>query len=260
MSASFNNLSARAESILYVKIMINTHSQGRVIDLSVAGLMTAVQEIILSLRHGEKDEDSINHRAEPSDVYRLLEVNLQPNEQRRAAAVFEYKGLVFQLVPKRYFEHQGSLYRFIYLKKKYTEARPNGPLESEMNGIQIAGWVCRRYYRSGPAALRIAYIEVGDDDSGPVIAGKVLIEYEPISDRLAEELLKARLDPVVKDFDTPDEDLPKCSLPERYGSLYNPWRKCRDFCRARHVCPQYSHARKQIEDLTMDVESGAPLF
>jgi hypothetical protein len=87
-----------------------------------------------------------------------------------------------------------------------------------------------------------------------------LTEYEPISDRLAEELLKARLDPVVKDFDTPDEDLPKCSLPERYGSLYNPWRKCRDFCRARHVCPQYAHARKQIEDLTMDVESGAPLF
>src|SRR5580692_1771797 len=156
--------------------MINAPSQKRVIDISVAGLMTSVQEIILSFRHGEKDEDLLNHRAEPSDVYRLLEVNLQPNEQRRAAAIFEYKGLVFRLVPKRYFEHRGSLYRFIYLNKMYSEARPNGPLESEMNGLQIAGWVCRRYYLSGPAALRIAYIEVGDNDRGPVIAGKQVVE------------------------------------------------------------------------------------
>ena len=77
--------------------------------------------------HGEMDEDLVNHRAEPSDVYRLLEVNLQPNEQRRAVAVFEYKGIVFRLVPKRYFEHRGSLYRFIYLKKSYAEARPKTP-------------------------------------------------------------------------------------------------------------------------------------
>ena len=109
----------KAIGILYVKTMIDTPSRGRVIDISVAGLMTSVQETILSFRHGEKDEDSLNHRAEPADVYRLLEVNLQPNEQRRTAAVFEYKGLVFRLVPKRYFEHQGSLYRFIYLKKIY---------------------------------------------------------------------------------------------------------------------------------------------
>ena len=240
--------------------MINAPSQGPVIDISVAGLMTSVQEIVLSFRHGEKDEDLINHRAQPSDVYRLLEVNLQPNEQRRAAVVFEYKGLIFRLVPKRYFEHLGSLYRFIYLNKRYAEARPNGPLESEMNGLQIAGWVCGRYYRSGPESLRIAYIEVGDNDCGPMIAGKEMIEFEPISERLGEELLKARLDPIVRDFDTLDEDLPKCSLPERYGTLYNPWRKCRDFCRARHVCTQYAQARKQIEDLTMEVESGAPLF
>jgi hypothetical protein len=240
--------------------MVNAPSRGRVIDISVASLMTSVQEIILSFRHGEKDEDLLNHRAEPADVYRLLEVNLQSNEQRRAAAIFEYKGLVFRLVPKRYFEHQGSLYRFIYLKKIYAEARPNGPLESEMNGLQIAAWVCRRYYRTGPQALRIAYMEVSDNDNGQMIAGKELIEFDPISDCLAEELLKARLDPVVKEFDTLDDALPECSLPERYGSIYNPWRKCRDYCRARHVCTQYAHARKQIEDLTMQVESGAPLF
>ena len=230
------------------------------VDISVTGLMTSVQEVLLSFRHGERDEDLVNHRAERADVYRLLEVNLQANEQRRAAAVFQYKGLVFRLVPKRYFEHQGSLYRFIYLKKTFAEARPNGPLESEMNGLQIAGWVCRRYYRNGPAALRIAYIEVADNDCGPVIAGRELIEFEPISDSLAEELLKARLDPIVKEFDTADDALPKCSLPERYGTIHNPWRKCRDFCRARHVCPQYAHARKQIEDLTVQVESEAPLF
>jgi hypothetical protein len=75
------------------KRMINAPSRGRVIDISVAGLMTSVQEIVLSFRHGEKDEDLINHRAQPSDVYRLLEVNLQPNEQRRAAVIFQYKAL-----------------------------------------------------------------------------------------------------------------------------------------------------------------------
>jgi hypothetical protein len=240
--------------------MLNTPSRRRVIDISVAGLMTSVQEVILSFRHGEKDEDLVNHRAERADLYRLLEVNLQPNEQRRATVVFQYKGLVFRLVPKRYFEHQGSLYRFIYLKKIFAEARPDGPLGSEMNGLQIAGWVCRKYYRSGPKALWIAYIEVGVEDSGPVIGGKKLIEFEPISDHLAEELLKAQLDPIVTDFDTADEALPKCSLPERYGTIYNPWRKCRDFCRARHVCAQYAQARKQIEDLTIQVESDAPLF
>jgi hypothetical protein len=35
--------------------------QGRVVDVSMAGLMTSVQEVILSLRHGEKDED-VNDR------------------------------------------------------------------------------------------------------------------------------------------------------------------------------------------------------
>jgi len=234
--------------------------QGRVVDISVAGLMTSVQEVILSLRHGEKDEDLGNHRAERADVYRLLEANLQRNEQRSAAVVFQYKEIVFRLVPKRYFEHRGSLYRFIYLSKRFSEARPNGPLEGEMNGLQIAGWVCRRYYQNGPAALRIAYIEVGDNDCGRVIADRQVIGFEPISDRLAEELVKARLDPFVKEYCTDDEALPKCTLVERYGTIYNPWRKCRDFCRARHVCPQYAHVRKQIEDLTMRVESGAPFF
>ena len=157
---------ARAESILYVKIMINAHSQGRVIDISVAGLMTSVQEIILSFRHGEKDEDLVNHRAEPSDVYRLLEVNLQPNEQRRAAAVFEYKGLVFRLVPKRYFEHPGSLNRFIYLKKG-TRKRSSRPRDE---WGQIASWGAAAITAVGPTALRIA-TKKGDNDCSP-IAGK----------------------------------------------------------------------------------------
>jgi hypothetical protein len=233
---------------------------GRVIDISVASLMTSVQEIILSLRHGEKDEDSGNHRAETTDVYRLLEENLKGNEQRRAAVVFKYHGMVFRLVPKRYFEYQGSLYRIIYLKKSFEEARPNGPLEREMNGLQIAGWVCRRYYKVGPESLRIAYIVVGENDNGSVISGKQVIDFEAISDPLAEELLKARLRPIVANFNVPDETLPPCSLPERHGGIYNPWRKCRDFCRMRDACRQYGQARKQIEDLTMSVENGSSLF
>jgi hypothetical protein len=111
----------------------------------------------------------------------------------------------------------------------------------------------------GPTALRIAYIEAGDNDCSS-IAAKELIEFEPISECLAEELLKARLDPIVKDFDTIDEALLKCSLPERYGTLYSQGEDAGDFCPARHVYPQYAQARKQIEDLTMEVESGAPLF
>jgi len=253
-------MAATSRSYLQSQMTHAPPRQGRVVDISVAGLMTSVQEVILSLRHGEKDEDVGNHRAERADVYRLLEANLEGNEQRSAAVVFQYKGIVFRLVPKRYFEHRGCLYRFIYLSKVLSEARPNGPLEGEKNGLQIAGWVCRRYYQHGPAALRIAYIEVGDNDRGPVIAGKQVVEFEPISDGLAEELLKARLDPIVKDYDTDDEALPKCTLPERHGTIYNPWRKCRDFCRSRHVCPQYAHVRKQIEDLTMRVERGLPLF
>jgi hypothetical protein len=93
-----------------------------------------------------------------------------------------------------------------------------------------------------------------------MIAGNELIESEPISECLAEELLKARLDPIVKDFDTIDEALPKCSLPEPYGTLYNQGENAGDFYRARHIYPQYAQALKQIEDLTMEVESGAPLF
>jgi hypothetical protein len=120
-------------------------------------------------------------------------------------------------------------------EEKARGSTAQGPVGSEMNGLQIAAGCAADITAVVPTALRIAYIEVGDNDCGPMIAGKELIEFEPISECQAKGLLKARLDPIVKDVDTIDEALPKCSLPERYGTLYNPGENAGDFCRARHV-------------------------
>ena len=196
-------------------------------------------------------------------MYRLFEANLVANEQRDAAVIFRYGGIKFRLVHKRYYEHCGALYRLIYLSRPYAKSRPDGPLEAEVTALQIAAWVCRKHYSTGPSILKLAYLESGENESGgsgPVIAETKIIAYKAVSDELATELLISKLDPIVANFDAPQGAFPECSLEEKYGCSYNPYRKCRDFCRSRHVCSQYALVRKQIEDLTLNVEPGAALF
>lgn len=237
--------------------MNSLESRNRIISLTVIGLTNSVREILLSLRHGEIDELDGNHREDLAHVYRLMETQLKAQEQGAAAIVFAYRGVTFRLSPYRFYEYCGMLCRFVYLRKPYREARPAGPTPTEIESLQLAGWVCSKHYQSGPKGLRLIYTALADEAYGPASFDRQVLDLDCANDALIEHNLMEKLDRTLEHIETSDRLLPDCTIEERHGTGWNQWRKCRDYCRARHVCSQYAAARALV---ALPVAAEGPLF
>ena len=215
-------------------------------DLTLAEFFTSAQEVVLCRRHGRCGEDPDNHRAEKSDIYRLIESSLKLRQLDFASCAFRFGKLFARLSAKRFYHHEGYVCRFFYLNGRYRDVRPDGPSQQELELAQVATFVIDQYFQEPSLGIRLYYVCLSPElCDNPILERKVVRAPKWNAERV-KRIIEDRLHKLSTAVSLADESLPECSLEERFGSAFNPYRKCRDFCRARFHCHQYASSRVDL--------------
>ena len=222
------------------------HAMNKKLSITVAELSTGVQEIVLVERHGRISEEDENHRSDKNNLYRAVEAQLS-HRAIDCFAVVEIPGLEVTIKVNRCYHHEGRLCRIHYVRERGSELREQkGPKAHEIETLQLAAWVASQHFSTPPRGIRLVYHVLPQDDrESPILKSWVvdlpLTEPKQFEKKLASKLGKLR--DALQNAD--DEVLPPCSITERHGTEHRPFTKCKDYCRARHVCRQYAAVKER---------------
>lgn len=215
------------------------------IDLTIPSLLTSTQENILAFRHGEESEAPTHDRATKAQLYRLQEARLRDLRELSMMLTLNVGDeLLCHLESKRYYHDQGGVVRLFFIGTDADDIRNKLPAHAkprDILGMQLAGWMARRFFRTSPGFLRLVYHVF--DETGLRDSKEFSVPFA--DDSRMEEWLMDRLGRLAAAWTVPGEHMPPCTVEERYGTNRQPFNKCRDFCRVRHVCQQWAGYQKQ---------------
>ena len=216
------------------------------ITLTIPDLIVGIQETMLVTRHGRMDESSGGHGELRRELYRYMSHSLEGNEL--SFDIFLRRGdLDVVLRLRRLYHHEGYVYRICYVTDGAKAVFAKGVAKGTDIAItQLGAWAAAKYFSTPPKGCRIIYHRVSENpnDPEPVKESK-LFTFELLDDDTMHDFVDKRIELIQQNIRTPDQNLPECSLEERFALKTDNYCKCRSACRARDYCHQYAVVREQ---------------
>jgi hypothetical protein len=226
------------------------------ITLTVAEFTTGIQEIVLVDRHGRVSEDEENHRFDKNNLYRAVESQLS-HRVIDCSATVEIPNLQVTIRVNRCYHQDGKICRVHYVHQIASEMRQEkGPKWHEIETLQLAAWVASKHFSTPPKGIRLVYHVLAQDNRESPVLETWVVDLPLDEPRTFEERLTRKLQKLEASLRGPDDALPHCSMDERHGTEAKPFQKCRDYCRARHVCPQFAGYKAKAAEIPGFQEDG----
>jgi len=216
----------------------------RQIKLTIPDLAVGLQETMLVLRHGRKDEEEGAYGELRRELYRFMSRALSERELDFELEV-QAGAMACTLQSKRFYHHEGYVYRVCYLTEDIPSIFKNGQAKTiDMAVTQIAAWAAGKAWATAPKGVRLLYHRISDDPTAenPIIESKQ-ISFDLFDPTAIEEHISQRLKAIADHWDIADAELPACTDEERFALKTDPHSKCRASCRVRDFCQQYAAVR-----------------
>lgn len=230
------------------------------IKLSLAELvLCSPQQLVLAQRHGLQDEPENNEFAFRQQWYRAMPE--LTDREIRFTFTAQYGDRVFEISMRRFYHHDGALYRLSLVDQDGAAVRKRGPKQREVNLLALAGYLSSQHYGGAPSDLRYLMRVRGNDDAIPIQRAELYSVQMP-DEKDAAAFLEAKLQALSEALDSGDAPLPECDSEQQHTtgpdargclSAEAPFRlrlhedrlfangvprKCIDWCPVRHHCRQ----------------------